>query len=216
MRYSHVRKELRPSYPAIPRQAANSSFWRAVFGVLQRAQHPVAGGTGSVGGGSPLERIRITRPRGSHSAALPSTAATGRSSVVISGGSTNRPGAAALRHHRRGAEMCTSFGSWTDGAAPADREPVTVPAHDRRVISGSERLIIVGGFGLGIASFVPWYQVSRFALVRGRTNGWQEPDAILSQAATILGVAGAVVMLVAANQRRRPRIGSGPSAPRSR
>jgi hypothetical protein len=83
-------------------------------------------------------------------------------------------------------------------------------AADRRSMSSSERLVVLGGLGLGVASLVPWYQPGElsFGPDAVRTNGWQEPDAILSQLGTIGGVLLAVVVMVAARQPERPVAGT--------
>lgn len=75
-------------------------------------------------------------------------------------------------------------------------------------MQSSERLVVLGGFGLGLASLVPWYEAEQFGFDEGRTNGWQEPDALLSQGATLLGVILAVVVLAVSRQRERPRFGT--------
>ncbi len=71
-----------------------------------------------------------------------------------------------------------------------------------------ERLVLIGGLAVFAASFVPWYLPERW-IRDDRTNGWQDPDALLSQSATaialILAVAGA---LAGAGVLQRIRLGS--------
>jgi hypothetical protein len=75
-------------------------------------------------------------------------------------------------------------------------------------MSSSERLVVLGGIGLGAASVVPWYKPGEFAFNGARTNGWEDPDAVLSQAATLLGVVLAVVVLAVSRQSDRPTAGN--------
>ncbi len=70
--------------------------------------------------------------------------------------------------------------------------------------------MVLGGLGLGAVSLVPWYEADPLALETDRTNGWQAPDASLSQAAVVGGVAIAVVVLLTASQRRRSTLGGPP------
>lgn len=71
----------------------------------------------------------------------------------------------------------------------------------------SERLVFLGGVGLAVASFVPWYKPDQFAFGATRTNGWQDPDALLSQIGVVAGAVLAVVVLVASRQPERPTAG---------
>jgi hypothetical protein len=68
-------------------------------------------------------------------------------------------------------------------------------------------LVVLGGLGLGAASIVPWYKADQFAFDVARTNGWEDPDAMLSQVSTVLGVVVAIAVLIAGSQHSRPRIG---------
>jgi len=71
----------------------------------------------------------------------------------------------------------------------------------------SERLVFIGGVGLVVASFVPWYKPDQFAFGAERTNGWEDPDALLSQIGVVAGALLAVVVLVASRQPSRPTAG---------
>jgi hypothetical protein len=70
----------------------------------------------------------------------------------------------------------------------------------------SERLVALGGVGLAVASVVPWYTPDQLAYNATRTNGWQDPDALLSQLGVIAGVLLTVVVLVASRQPQRPAV----------
>lgn len=76
-------------------------------------------------------------------------------------------------------------------------------------MSSSERIVVVGGVVLGVASLVPWYDWrDEFTFDElERANGWQEPDALLSQVGTLAGVALALLVLVVSRQPTRPEIG---------
>jgi hypothetical protein len=85
---------------------------------------------------------------------------------------------------------------------------VTVPTGERTSITSSERLVVLGGLGLAAASIVPWYKADQFAFDVARTNGWEAPDAMLSQVGTVLGVVVAIAVLLAGSQHSRPQIGA--------
>jgi hypothetical protein len=72
----------------------------------------------------------------------------------------------------------------------------------------SERLVALGGIGLAVASFVPWYEPDEFAFEGSRTNGWEDPDAFLSQLGTVAGVVLAVVVVLVSRQADRPTPGN--------
>lgn len=66
----------------------------------------------------------------------------------------------------------------------------------------------IGGAVVFVASFVPWYRSDRWNST-DRYNGWQEPDAILSQGATVLAVATAIAIgLAASGAIERLRLGT--------
>lgn len=99
------------------------------------------------------------------------------------------------------------------GAATGDvsSNPMAESVHNSTRASpprlDGERLVIVGGLGAFVASVVPWYRPERFSR-GGRTNGWQEPDAILSQGATLLALALVVVVgLAVSGAIRRVQLG---------
>lgn len=77
-------------------------------------------------------------------------------------------------------------------------------------MSSSERLVVVGGLGLAAASLVPSYRADElgFGTDVARTNGWQEPDAVLSIMATVVGTALALLVLAVGRGQPRPAVGT--------
>jgi hypothetical protein len=82
------------------------------------------------------------------------------------------------------------------------------PGAEVTSMRSSERLVALGGIGLAVASFVPWYEPDEFAFEGSRTNGWEDPDAFLSQLGTVAGVVLAVVVVLVSRQADRPTPGN--------
>lgn len=62
-------------------------------------------------------------------------------------------------------------------------------------LSNGEKVVVVAGVVMLIASFLPWYKVEFLDVASITRNGWESPGALWSVLATLLGVvmAGAIL-----------------------